>query len=330
MFKSLHTNQRLFVEELVKRGAKVQMIDEFDELMQVSYKDKIDYIVDRFSSQVPFHMTKISADKHLAKSFMNKAGIPTPQGQAFSGNDIQEAIAYSKNLFPMVLKPNWGSHGDHIQVDLRNEQELETALWKFIATLGKNTAFILEKYHPWKEYRLFITKLGGFAVVHRQPASIVGDGKNTIDKLISWENEKRLDYKKNHPTSMCPIVLDDEVLRYLSLHAMSLDHIPNKDEQVFLRYQSNLAKGGLAIDMTDKVDSSIKELALKTLKAFPGLPCAGLDLLCEDITQPLKPANHVILEVNSSPGLAMHTYPTHGQSRNVASLLVDVMFPDLI
>jgi cyanophycin synthetase len=80
--------------------------------------------------------------------------------------------------------------------------------------------------------------------------------------------------------------------------------------------------------MTDEVHPSVKELAIKTLACFPGLPVAGLDMLCEDPTKELSNDNYVIIEINSNPGLAMHTYPTKGKSRDVAQLLLEVMFPD--
>lgn len=323
----LHTNQRLLVKELLSRGATVKILDLYDELCEVNYQGKIDFIHDRFSSVVPFHSVKMSADKHFAKKRLKKYDVMTPEGEIFTGNSYSEAIKYAKKIYPVVLKPNWGSHGDHVQVNIKNENDLILAIQEFIKKTDFNQAFIIEKFFPWLEYRLFITSQGGFAVVHRQPASIVGDGQFTIEYLIKEENIARLDLKKTTPTSICPIVIDEEVHRYLAEQELHLHSIPKLGQTVFLRQESNLAKGGKAIDVTDIIHPSYKELALKSLQAFPGLPMAGLDLLCPDITQPMQNDNYVILEINSSPGLAMHTYPTEGISRNVALLVMNVMFP---
>lgn len=79
--------------------------------------------------------------------------------------------------------------------------------------------------------------------------------------------------------------------------------------------------------MTDVAHASVKLLAQKALAAFPNMPVAGLDLLCENVSEDLTNDNYVIIEVNSNPGLAMHTYPTEGKSINVAEDLLKVMFP---
>jgi cyanophycin synthetase len=331
MIPKLHTNQQLLVDELILRGATIRVIDLYDELLEISYKGKKDFLLDRFSSVVPFTTSKITADKHLSKSYLVENNISTPYGNVFTYNRKNEALIFAEDNYPLVLKPNWGSHGDHVVVNIRNKTELMDAMSFFSRNCGNESAFILEKFYDWNEYRLFITSQNGFAVIHREPASVIGNGVSNIKDLIAIENERRKILKQTENTSLCPIVLDEEVHKTLLKNGIhqQISYVPRYNEKVFLRKESNLAKGGLAIDYTDLVHPDIKKLAISTLKVFQGMPVAGLDLLCEDVTQPLKPENHVIIEVNSSPGLAMHTYPSIGKSRNVASLLADVMFPDL-
>lgn len=328
---NLHTNQRLIVESLLSKGANVRLLDKHDELIEVTYKGKKDFLLDRFSSSVPYHVVKMTSDKHFTKKFLRDNNIATPQGEVFTNNTLYNALQYAKNKYPLVLKPNWGSHGDHVQVNIKNEDQLINAIDFFVKNTSIKEPFIIEKYYPWKEYRLFITSKKGFAVVHREWASIIGNGKSTIEEIIIQENEKRKILKSSSPTSICPIVIDNEVILYLNEQNITngLQHILKNGEKLFLRKESNLAKGGRAIDMTDIVHPSVKKLAYDCLECFPNLPVAGLDLLCEDITKPMSKDNYVIIELNSNPGLAMHTYPSEGKSRDVTSLLIDVMFPDL-
>lgn len=330
MLEQLHTNQRLLVQELIQRGASFKIVDIDDELIEINFQGKTQFLLDRFSAVAPYHMVKISADKHLAKKILTSNGINTPEGGIFTGNNVEEALAYAKLIYPVVIKPNWGSHGNHIQVNLKTAQQLEAAIWYFISNNGHDEPFIIEKFFPWKEYRLFVTQAGGFAVVHREPASIVGDGFYTIMELIEKENKKRIKQKQNSYTSICPIVVDKEVIKTLEEQNISLNYIVPQAAKILLRFESNLAKGGRAIDMTDIIDSSFKDLALKCLNSFTGMPCMGLDLICKDIqnVNSINDNQYVIIEANSNPGLAMHTYPSSGKSRNVASLLADVMFPN--
>lgn len=327
----LHTNQRLIVEALLKKGALISLLDSYEELLLVEYHGKKEFLMDRFSSQVPYHVVKMAADKFFTKNLFIQNNIATPKGAVFTYQNREKALEYAKQNrhYSLVLKPNWGSHGDHVKVDIQNQEELLLAIEEFKNDTHVNEPFILEQYYPWKEHRLFITSIGGFAVIHREWASIIGDGTHTIEELIHNENNYRIKLKKQQPTSLCPIVIDNEMLRYIDKQRLSLNSILPNNQKTYLRNESNLAKGGRAIDCTDIIHSDYKELALKALSCFPGLPCAGLDVLIQDISKPINPDNHVIIELNSSPGLAMHTYPTEGQSRNVADLLAQVMFPQL-
>lgn len=326
--EDLHTNQKLFLKELVKRGATWEMVDPFEELIAISYKNKTEYILDRFSSKVPFHLVKVTADKYLTKTILAKNNLSVPSGRVFTGDNQNEALRFAKGIYPVVLKPNWGSHGDNVHVDLKDENDLVSAIEVFKKNTSKVEAFIVEEFKPWDEHRVFLTSLGEYAIVNREPASVIGDGSNNLQKLIEQENYLRINLKKNKPTSLCPIVIDTEVLRYLSLSNRSLNYCPKRGEKFFLRQESNLAKGGRSINKTRVAHPSLIKIAKNALNAFPGMPCVGLDILCKDIEKDVTPDNYVIIEVNSSPGLAMHKYPSFGNAENVEEMLVNVMFPD--
>jgi cyanophycin synthetase len=58
-----------------------------------------------------------------------------------------------------------------------------------------------------------------------------------------------------------------------------------------------------------------------------GLDIAGIDLMTPDISRPL-PERAGIIEVNAGPGLRMHHHPSHGQARDAASAIIDMLFPE--
>lgn len=326
--EQLHTNQRLLILELIKRGASWESIDEFEELVAIHYKGRTEYLLDRFSSKVPFHMVKATADKYLTKNILKKNGLSVPEGNVFTAERVSEALDFAKGIYPVVLKPNWGSHGDNVQVDIRDEKSLMDAINNFKTKTSNVNAFIIEEFKPWHEHRFFITSLGEYAIVKRDPAFVIGDGSSNIKKLVEQENYLRVKLKKEKPTSLCPIVIDDEVHRYMEQNKSSLTYCPKRGEKFYLRRESNLAKGGVAVNLTHTAHPSIIKIAKQALAAFPGMPCVGLDILCKDITNSVGKDDYVIIEVNSSPGLAMHTYPSYGMPENVAEKLANVMFPD--
>jgi len=58
-----------------------------------------------------------------------------------------------------------------------------------------------------------------------------------------------------------------------------------------------------------------------------GLDICGIDIMAENLTQPLKENGGVILEVNAAPGFRMHLAPSEGLPRNVASPVIDMLYP---
>lgn len=320
----LHTNQRLLIMEMQTRGINVDIIYKDIELIKAEYGKHIEWILDRDSSITPYSVSIICGDKYITKKILERDGISVPVGEKFLSNEWELAILYAKKIgFPVVIKPVFGSHGDNIYMDINDETELKNIVKNVYADKLK-TAFIVEKQFEGKEYRVFLTKEGNYAVLHREPAHIIGDGKHTISELIEIENEKR----KERTNCLCPIAVDEITQSYMKKNNISMEDIPNKNEKVYLRHNSNVAKGGLCIDYTDKIHSSVIENCKRILNTFSGLSYVGIDYMSKDITSNQTPDMYNIVEVNTVPGIHMHMRPSEGKPRNVAKYMVDMIFPE--
>lgn len=320
----LHTNQRLLVKEMQSRGINVDIIYKEMELIKAEYGEHIEWILDRDSSITPYSVSIVCGDKYLTKKILQDNGISVPTGEKFLPNEWELSILYARKIgFPIVTKPVFGSHGDDIYMDIENEYELKDIVKNvFVDTLNK--PFIIEKQFDGKEYRVFLTRDGNFAVLHREPAHIIGDGEHTILELIEKENNKR----KERTNCLCPIAIDEITDIYMKKNNISLKDIPNKDEKVYLRHNSNVAKGGLCIDYTDIVHCSVIENCKKILNTFSGLAYVGIDYMSKDITANQTEDMYNIVEVNTVPGIHMHMKPSEGKPRNVAKYMVDMIFPE--
>lgn len=324
----LHTNQRLLVEELLRRGAVVAPFDYDLELLEVTYEGRTEFLMDRTTRATPYLSSSFTADKHLTKQILARAGISTPEGRVFDGAQASEAAAYAASIgFPLVLKPNVGSHGDLVQSGLETTAQVESAIAAFIAQAGPHEYFIIERHIPGHEYRIFVTAKGDYAVLMREPAHVVGDGVRTIADLAAAETERRQAVKQAQGSALCPIALDGVVDDFLKRKGLDIRHIPKKKEKIALRLSSNLAQGGISRDMTDEVHPTALSIARRALAAFEGLPCLGIDFLTPDIAADQTRTPHAIIEVNANPGLAMHHMPAIGAPRNVAAHLADILFP---
>ncbi|MBT7902889.1 hypothetical protein HN587_03425 [Candidatus Woesearchaeota archaeon] len=331
--QGLHTNQRLLIIELQNRGINVNSLVPEMELVEAEYHGHKEFILDRDSSINPYPSTVISGDKYLSKKLLAREGISVVSGEQFDGIHQNEALVYAQKLnFPLVVKPVFGSHGHGVYMDLDNLCDVKDAIDKISGEYGSNKTYLVEEQFEGKEYRVFITQNGDYAVLHRDCAHIIGDGTKTIEQLANQESENRMtesdDPSFPRKNCLCPVQLDEVVNNYLARQQKDTNYVPPEGEKIYLRHNSNVAVGATCEDYTDIVHPSIIEIAKKALNAFPGLPYAGLDFLSKDITKPQTADMYRLLEVNSIPGIHMHMRPGTGKSQNVAKYLVDMMFPE--
>ena len=325
-FAGLHTNQRLFLEELAVRGVEIEVLVPELELVEARYGEHVELILDRDSSLCSYPSCVVCANKYLTKKLLQRRGICVPKGEQFFPDQIDDAISYAKTLrFPLVIKPSIGSHGDGCYSDLDDEHQVRRAIDQLVARLGSTHAFLIEEQMPGMEFRVFITKNGDYAILHRDPASVVGDGIHTIQQLAEQETERRKSPRKN---CLCPIQLDDITRQFLAASGLTLTSVPKSGAKVYLRRNSNIAHGGNCQDYTKQAHASVVEIASRALAAVRGLPYAGVDILSTDITKQQEPGHYCVLEVNSNPGVHMHMRPGVGQGQNVAAYLADMVFPE--
>ena len=326
IYKDLHSNQKIFIYEMLKRGISVSIIDAEREIIKTSFKGHDELIYDRDSSIMPYNVSVLAGDKSFTKKNLIMNGISVPIGEEFIAKDIEYIIKAFKVLnCPVVIKPVFGSHGFDVHTDLKTEEDVINAVKSIIKNRGEETRIIIEEYFRAKEYRVFVTKKGDFAVLLRDPAHIYGDGINTIEYLIKKENYERMNPRTN---ALCEILVDDELIKYLAKNGLSLQSIPKNGEKIYLRDNSNVATGGICEDYTDMVHPSVIDIGLKVLKAFPGLPYVGVDFMTNTISEKQTDESYRIIEINTIPGIHMHYRPAKGKSRNIAKFIVDMIYPE--
>jgi cyanophycin synthetase len=326
IYKNLHSNQKILIYEMLKRGIKVEILDEQLELIKASYNGHDELIFDRDSSIMPYNVSVLAGDKGITKKILQSNGISVPIGEVFSVCDYEYILkAFDIIGCPVVIKPVFGSHGYDVYANLKTEEEILSSIQKIINNRGKNTKILIEEYFDAKEYRVFVTKNRDYAVLNRDPAHVFGNGKNTIKELIAMENYRRMNPRTN---ALCEILVDDELYNYLSKKGISLDYIPKENEKVYLRANSNVAMGGICEDYTDRTHPSVIDIGMKVLSSFPGLPYVGIDYMTNTISEEQNDESYKIIEVNTIPGVHMHFRPAIGKSQNIASYMVDLIFPE--
>lgn len=263
----------------------------------------------------------IAQDKELTRSLLRSIGIPTPEGRAVeSAEDAWEA-AEDIGL-PVVVKPQYGNHGRGVATNLQSQEQVIAA---YNAAREEGRSIVVERHAPGDDYRMLVVGGKLVAAARREPAHVIGDGQSTVQKLIDKVNEdpRRSD---GHSTSLSLIKIDAVALGVLLAQGMTPDTIPPVGKKVLVRRNANLSTGGTAADVTDEVHPDVARHAIEAARVV-GLDIAGVDIVAQDISQPLQGQRGVIVEVNAGPGLRMHIEPSSGKPRPVGESIIDMMFP---
>ena len=263
----------------------------------------------------------IAQDKELTRTLLRSIGIPTPEGRSVeSAEDAWEA-AEDIGL-PVVVKPQYGNHGRGVATNLQTLQQVVAA---YEAARQEGRSIIVERHAPGDDYRMLVVGGKLVAAARREPAHVIGDGQSTVQKLIDKVNEdpRRSD---GHSTSLSLIKIDPVALGVLMDQGMTPDTIPPVGKKVLIRRNANLSTGGTAADVTDQVHPDVARHAVEAARII-GLDIAGVDMVVQDISQPLQGQRGVIVEVNAGPGLRMHIEPSSGSPRPVGESIIEMMYP---
>jgi cyanophycin synthetase len=263
----------------------------------------------------------IAQDKELTRTLLRSIGIPTPEG--CSVESAEEAWEAAEDIgLPVVVKPQYGNHGRGVATNLQTREQVVAA---YDAAREEGRSIIVERHAPGDDYRMLVVGGKLVAAARREPAHVIGDGQSTVQKLIDKVNEdpRRSD---GHATSLSLIKIDTVALGVLLEQGMTPDTIPPVGKKVLIRRNANLSTGGTAADVTDQVHPDVARHAIEAARIV-GLDVAGVDIVAQDISQPLQGQRGVIVEVNAGPGLRMHIEPSSGLPRPVGESIIEMMYP---
>ena len=290
-------------------------------LCQLGYGANQKRIQATVTSQTSSIGVELACDKEDTKYLLEQYEVPVPKGDVIKTELGLREVA-DRIGFPMVIKPINGNHGRGITTNIQN---LEEALAAFTIAKKVSNSVIVERFITGSDYRLLVINYKLVAAALRTPACVIGDGTSTIQQLIDEVNkDPRRGY--GHENVLTEITVDAITEKILREKELTLDSVIPKGEQLFLKDTANLSTGGTAEDVTDIVHPYNVFMAERIAKII-GLDICGIDVMTTDITQPLPETRGAVLEVNAAPGFRMHLAPTSGLPRNVASHVIDMLYP---
>ncbi|MDP4182586.1 MAG: cyanophycin synthetase, partial [Bacillota bacterium] len=317
----LGPSTKAIFDEAVKRGIPVKRLGS-ESLLQLGLGKNSKLIQASLTDSPSCISVDIVSNKQLTKKLLRDYKIPVPYGE-IAYNEEDAVRAANEIGYPVVLKPYNGCQGKGVSINILNDEETRAASKE---AFKHSKAVMVEYYIKGKDYRILVVGNKVSAVSERMPPFVEGDGAHTIAELVKLKNSDPL-RGMDHEKPLTQIRLDNIAKDLLRKNGLSDDYVPKSGEIIFLRTNTNISTGGTARDCTDEIHPYNKQIAIKAAKVL-NLDIAGIDMTIEDISEPINENNGAIIEVNAAPGLRMHIYPSEGKARNVASDIVDMMYPE--
>ena len=265
---------------------------------------------------------EMASDKEATKKMLEKNFIPVPEGSVVTNEEeLKEAI--SEINFPIVIKPLDANQGKGITTNITTVEE---ALKAFEKAQQYSSDTIVERFIKGQDYRFLVINYKLEAAARRTPAMVVGDGISTLQQLVDKENSDP-NRGEGHEKILTKIKIDAQTLSLLERKNLTLNSVLDQGAVLFLRDTANLSTGGTARDVTNAVHPQNAFLAERIARIM-NLDICGIDIVAEDITQPITQFNGAVVEVNAAPGFRMHLAPSQGTPRNVGEAVVKMLYPN--
>ena len=326
-YDNMELSTQAVIEDAIKNGIKVTVIDENDQFIRLENKDHVEYVKNgNMTSKDSYISPLIMENKVVTKKVLDEKGFRVPKGYEVSS--LEEALQkfnYIKNK-PIVIKPKSTNFGLGITIFKNGTSSIDNYSKAIEFALKEDKDILIEEFIEGTEYRFFVIEGKTEAVLLRVPANVVGDGKHTIRQLVDMKNANPLrgDAKK---TPLKKIELGEIEKLQLNEQGLTFESILPENKVAYLRENSNISTGGDSIDMTDSVHDSYKKLAVEITDAMMAKVC-GVDLIIPDIIEEMNGENYGVIEANFNPMMIMHIYPHSGKSRRLSLNVLKMLFPE--
>jgi GNAT-family acetyltransferase (TIGR03103 family) len=224
-------------------------------------------------------------------------------------SDMRTAASFLERQGSVVVKPARGEQGAGISVDVRDATTLAGAIEQARALCD---TVILEEYVQGKDLRIIVIGSEVAAAAIRQPAEIIGNGKDSVRTLIEMRSRRRAAATGGESR----IPMDRETERCIDDAGYSLDALLPENESLVVRKTANLHTGGTIHDVTAQLHPTLRQAAVDAARALD-IPVTGLDFIVPAVDGP----DYAIIEANERPGLANH------EPQPTAERFIDLLFP---
>lgn len=322
-YDNLELSTKILIKESLKNGIEVEILDPNENFIALKKDNRTEYVIQATKTSLDTYSTVLLMENKLVtKIVLDKANLKVPKGKSYNNiADAMEGFYYFSNQ-KIVVKPNTTNFGKGITI-LPKNFDLNQFKEAVNLAFSEDSTILIEEFIEGKEYRFLVIDNKVVGILNRVPANVKGNGIDTITQLVQKKNQDPL-RGEGYKTPLEKIKLGEMERFHLETQGYSFETIPNKDEIVYLRENSNISTGGDSIDYTDLIPHSYKEVAIRAAKAADAKIC-GIDIIIKDITLPATRETYGIIEINFNPAIHIHCYPFKGKDRKVGEVILKAL-----
>ncbi|KAA9171632.1 bifunctional glutamate--cysteine ligase GshA/glutathione synthetase GshB [Enterococcus faecium] len=328
-FREMELSTQIFMFDAIQKGVQVKVLDESDQFLRLQFQDHVEYVKNaNMTSKDSYIVPLIMENKTVTKKVLKEAGFRVPGGAEFSS--MEEAVkAYPRFADQaFVIKPKSTNYGLGITI-FKEGASLEDYQAGLAIAFREDSSVLVEEFMPGTEYRFFVIDGEVQAIMLRVPANVIGDGIRTVKELVEEKNSDPL-RGTNHRAPLELIQLGELEQLMLKEQGLTIESVPQANQIVYLRENSNISTGGDSIDMTDEFSEAYKKIAVSAVEAL-GAKISGIDLIIPDkeIDPTTDKKAYGIIEANFNPAMHMHVYPFAEKGRRLTMNVLKLLYPEV-
>ena len=328
-FREMELSTQIFMFDAIQKGVQVKVLDESDQFLRLQFQDHVEYVKNaNMTSKDSYIVPLIMENKTVTKKVLKEAGFRVPGGAEFSS--MEEAVKayprFAEQAF--VIKPKSTNYGLGITI-FKEGASLEDYQAGLAIAFREDSSVLVEEFMPGTEYRFFVIDGEVQAIMLRVPANVIGDGIRTVKELVEEKNSDPV-RGTNHRAPLELIQLGELEQLMLKEQGLTIESVPQANQIVYLRENSNISTGGDSIDMTDEFSEAYKKIAVSAVEAL-GAKISGIDLIIPDkeIDPTTDKKAYGIIEANFNPAMHMHVYPFAGKGRRLTMNVLKLLYPEI-
>lgn len=266
---------------------------------------------DTITYKHPFNQTNhrqsalLSNDKASTSRLLTMNGIRCPRFARFDKlptlDECTRILRAYGVRFPAVVKPIDGTQGYGVHLNVRDCKEVVKIVHKLRAVGRKR--IIVEEQVTGENYRVFVYNGRVFDIVQRELASVVGDGRHTLDQLIQERNRRQRAQKLFATHNVNWTYIHEQVPSVPEARLPKF--VVPQGKRILITNIANFHNGcNVRRIPLDQVTPRTKAHFVKVNRVL-GLQMSGIDYMSKDIRS-MAPNAGWVIEVNAGPDLKIH------------------------